>query len=199
MQTPSSATTLRLMAAAVPIGVLLSGLLVWQSSHAAFTAQTTNPTNTWSTGTVTLTDNDSDVALFASASNTNLKPGTTYGPRCIHVTYGGALDADVKLYVQSADVTGQLPPYLNLTVDIETISGTPTFGTCSTPIGTTQLYSGTLAALTTTHGGWSTGAGSWAATTGQVRQYRFSYTITDHNDAQNKTANAVLTWEAQST
>jgi hypothetical protein len=195
MHAPSTGTTLRLMAAAVPVGVLLSGVLVWQSSHAAFTAQTANPSNSWSSGTVALADNDSDTALFSA---TGLKPGT-YPARCIHVTYGGTLAADVKMYAASAQVTGDLRPHLTLTIDVETISGTPVFGTCSTAVTSTRIYSGTLADLPTTHGGWSNGAGTWAATQGQTRQYRLAYTVADDNQAQGKTADAVFTWEAQNT
>ena len=59
---------------AVPLGLLGSGALVWQASYAAFTAQTTSPGNSWSTGSVALTDDDAGAAMF---SRTGLAPGSS--------------------------------------------------------------------------------------------------------------------------
>ena len=49
-------STTKVLAATVPLGIIASGVLVWQASYAAFSATTTNPSNTFSAGTVTLTD-----------------------------------------------------------------------------------------------------------------------------------------------
>ncbi|MDQ1482436.1 MAG: hypothetical protein QOF35_512, partial [Actinomycetota bacterium] len=38
----------------VPVSVMVSGMLVYQSSHAAFSATTDNPTSNWTAGTVVL-------------------------------------------------------------------------------------------------------------------------------------------------
>ena len=68
------------------MAVLASGGLVWQSSYSAFSATTSNPTNNWSAGTVALSDDDSNTAMFTAS---NLKPGAT-GTKCIAVTSTGS-------------------------------------------------------------------------------------------------------------
>jgi hypothetical protein len=73
--------------AAVPLAVVASGAMVWQSSYSAFSATTASPTNNWSAGTVALSDDDSNTAMFTAS---NLKPGAT-GVKCIAVTSTGSL------------------------------------------------------------------------------------------------------------
>ena len=82
-----------LVAAAVPAAFLLSGALVWEASYAAFTDTTSNDNNSWTAGSVTITDNDGGSALFTASG---LVPGTT-GARCITVTYSGTVTADIAM------------------------------------------------------------------------------------------------------
>src|SRR3954454_11170900 len=101
-------TNRRLLGAGVvPVAIAASSLLVWQSSYAAFSAKTSNPSNDWSAGTVTLSDSQggpgSGTALWSSASA--LKPGST-GTKCIQVTYAGNLAAKVRMYVGGGGLTG---------------------------------------------------------------------------------------------
>src|SRR5947209_19250226 len=106
----------KVLAAAVPLGVLASGVLIWQSSYAAFSGTTTNGNNTFSAGSVTLTDDHQPATALFTAPN--LKPGST-GSSCIKVTYNGNLAAAVKMYVKSGDLTnttGDLSPYLTIAV-----------------------------------------------------------------------------------
>jgi predicted ribosomally synthesized peptide with SipW-like signal peptide len=74
----------KVLAAAVPLGMLASGVLIWQASYAAFSATTTNPNNTFSAGTVTLTDNRQPSTVMFNP--TGLKPGST-ASACIKVTW----------------------------------------------------------------------------------------------------------------
>src|SRR4051812_44560547 len=76
---------------AVPIGLIASGALVWNASYAAFTATTVNPGNSWSTGSVALSDSQGGSSSGATGTalwsgQTNLIPGST-GTKCIKVTY----------------------------------------------------------------------------------------------------------------
>ena len=64
MKTPSSRTRAIAAFTAGPIAILIAGGMVWQGSQAAFTASTRNAGNSWSTGNVTLTDDDLGAAAF---------------------------------------------------------------------------------------------------------------------------------------
>src|SRR5262245_48900012 len=113
-------------AASIPIAVLASGAMVWHASYSAFSATTSNPTNNWAAGTVALTDDDSNTAMFTLASAGNLKPGST-GSKCIVVTSNGSLPSAVKLYGTAPATTKNLSDYLTLTVDEGTAASGGTF------------------------------------------------------------------------
>ena len=70
------------------------GLIASGATWSAFNAQTSNSNNQFNTGTVTITDNDAEAAMF---SVTNMRPGTPVS-RCIKVTYTGSMPTGVKLY-----------------------------------------------------------------------------------------------------
>jgi len=196
-----SATSSRLPAfarwSALPIGLIVSAALVWQSSYAAFTASTTNPTNNWATGTVSISDDDSETAMFNAST---LKTGDS-GEKCIVVTYGGSLGANVKLFGTGFAQTNSLGSYIDLTIQQGT--GTGTFaggcGTFTQDTGTSNLYTGTLANFASTYTNSSTGFGTWAPTGAtQTRVYKIVYTInaSTPNSAQGSTSSIGLTWEA---
>src|SRR4029079_4491080 len=100
-------------AAAIPAAVLASGGMVWASSYSAFSATTASPTNNWTSGTVALSDDDSNTAMFNA---TNLKPGAS-GTKCIAVTSTGSLASTVKLYGTSYSTTKDLSSNINLKVE----------------------------------------------------------------------------------
>jgi hypothetical protein len=184
--------TRRILACAVPAGLVLSGLLVWHSSSAAFTAETSNPGNSFSAGTVTLSDDDTGTAMFTV---TGLRPGST-GTNCLAVGYTGSLAAAVRLYVAPGDYTGTgLGTYLSLTVD-EGTGGA--FGSCSGFSGS-SIYSGTLANLASSSTDSATGVGTWAPTGSATRTYRFTYTLADNNSAAGLNSQVTFTWQASST
>lgn len=86
---------------AVPLGLVISAVLVWQASYAAFTDTTANRGNSWTAGSVTITDNREGVAMFQA---TDLVPGAAPAGQTITATYEGTLDADVKLYGEGFNV-----------------------------------------------------------------------------------------------
>jgi hypothetical protein len=211
-----SAASRTLLAAAVPVGLVLSAAVVWQSTAAAFSAVTDNTGNQWQAGSVVLTDSDGSAALFDSSRDSALKPGST-GARCIRVDYTGSLPATVKLYVTTpTSGATTLDGYLVLSVERgqdvpstttvapDCTSGftpttTPTFPwntkSASDP---TSDQTRTMAALKTAAHDWTTGllVGSSVAQNTSLT-FRVTYSVADDNSAQNGVSQASFTWEAR--
>jgi hypothetical protein len=183
--------------AVVPAALLASAAVVAQASYSAYSATTVNPTSNWATGTVAVTDDDTNTALFTAA---NLKPGST-GTKCIAVTSTGSLASTVKLYATGPATTKNLASYISLTITAGTGGS---FGSCATftalPTGA-AVYSGTLDSFGATATSYATGLGSWAPTGAatETRTYQVSYTVsaTAPDTTQGGTAAVGLTWEAQ--
>ncbi|KQO84480.1 MULTISPECIES: hypothetical protein [unclassified Frigoribacterium] len=182
---------------AIPAALVASGVVVSQASYSAFSSTTVNPTSNWTAGSVALTDDDNNTALFTAA---NLKPGST-GTNCIAVTSTGSLASTVKLYGTNATTTKDLASNITLSVVQGTGGG---FGTCSgfTALGQgASLYSGSLAAFGTSSTNFATGVGTWAptGTASETRTYQVTYTVSPSapNTTQGGTAALGLTWEAQ--
>ncbi len=179
--------------AAVPVALLASGGLVWQSSYSAFSASTANPTSNWSAGTVALSDDDSNTAMFTAS---NLKPGAT-GTKCIAVTSTGSLPSTVKLYGTAYDTTNNLAGNINLKVEEGT--GATTANCAGFTTGTT-LYDGVMSTFGTTKTSFATGVSSWAPTGGTAtKAYRITYSLSPStpDSAQGGTATLGFTWESQ--
>lgn len=184
---------------AIPAALVGSGFAVSQASYSAFSSTTVNPTSNWTAGTVALTDDDKNAALFTAS---NLKPGQT-GQNCIAVTSTGSLASAVKLYGTAATSTKDLASHIDVTITQGTGGG---FGTCAgfTPVAAAQtptLYAGTLAAFGTQATSFASGVGTWAptGTTSETRVYQVTYTVNSAapNTTQGGTASLGLTWEAQ--
>jgi len=184
----------------VPLALVASGLVVSNASYSAFSAQTSNPTSNWTTGSVKLTDNDADVALFSAV---NLKPGST-GTNCITVTSTGSLPSTVKLYGTGAvNVSSDLG--LKTTLKIEQGTGTCQAFVAAGTGGT--VYDGTLAAFQTARSSYANGADAWVTTgnptgadaTAENRLYKFTYTVAPDllNASQGLNVKQGFTWEAQ--
>ena len=182
---------------AIPAALLISGAVVGQASYSAFSSTTSNPTNNWSAGTISLSDDDSNTAMFTA---TGLKPGST-GTKCIAVTSAGSLASDVNLYGTSPATTNALSTYIHLTI----VQGTGgTSGSCTgfVPLATgSSLYTGTLASFATTSTNYATGLGTWtpAGTAPETRTFEFTYTVdaATPNTSQGGTAAIGFTWEDQ--
>jgi len=174
---------------------LLGGVAV-VGTMSAFSATTSNTDNSFTAGTVTLTDNDSGAVLY---SVTNQKPGTDT-VKCIELTYSGSLDADVKLYTPSTvDASAQ---YINLTIEKGT-SDTSTFPNCGTFTSEATIYNGTLADFAATKNSYANGIlafpgaqTAWAEDDTLV--YRFTLSVQDDNAAQGASSGLhTFTWEAR--
>jgi hypothetical protein len=149
-----------------------------------------------------------------------LKPGSTRY-QCIQVDYTGNLDADVRLYVTSPDLTAtSLDPYLEMKVEQgpnvtsaglmnATCNGFPTtatvvFPTTADGVGAT----GTLEQLKAKRSDWTSGipvgvpVGSPAVNVVHPNThltFKITYLVKDDNGAQGKKSTAAFTWEARNT
>ncbi len=196
-RTPTARQTRAMRWAALPVALIVSGLVIGQASYAAFTSTTSNATNNWSVGTVALTDDDATTAMFTA---TNLAPGAT-GTKCIVVTSTGSLASTVKLYGTAPTTTNALSTHINLSV----VQGTGgTFGSCTgfAPLAVgSSVYSGTLAGFGSAATSFATGLGTWTptGTASESRTFQFTYTVSAAapNTTQGGTASTGFTWEAQ--
>lgn len=179
----------------------LMGVVIGASTWAAFSVTTSNTGNTFQVGDVSLTDNDADAALL---SLVDALPGeTTTG--CIEVSYGGSLDANVKLF---GTVSGALGQYLTLKVTRGTNTGA--FPNCNfTPDtrdyigqGAGVLYNGNLSSFPSSYAAGITdpdnatgSAETWASP--ETHAYKLEVTLQNDSAAQGQSASASFTWEAR--
>jgi hypothetical protein len=181
--------------ASIPVALIASGAMVWQASYSAFTAKDSTPVNNWAAGTVALSDDDANAAMFTAS---NLKPGST-GQKCIVVTSNGSLPSAVKLYGTSYTTTNALA--LNITVTVDEGTGGTFAGGCAGFTSSTQIFNGTLANFGSSKTSYANGVGAWttAGTSGETKVYRVAYTVSPStpDSAQGGTAGVLFTWEAQ--
>ena len=175
----------------VAVAIMVASMVTWRTSSVLFTATTSNGPQSFSTGSVTLTDNDLGVALF---SVTNMKPGAT-GQQCIKVTYGGTLAATIKVYGTGLTATNALDTYLNIQIEEGSTSAT-TFPSCSGFTASGTIFNAALSTLGTNYSG---GVGTWAPSGSAAKDYRITYTLSSAapNSTQSSTAAVTFTWEAQ--
>lgn len=165
---------------------------------AAFTAQTENPGNSVTAGTVELSDNDGGTALYSMA---NAAPGDSTS-RCIQVTYSGSLPSDVALYTDDTiDTLGA-----EVTLDIDAGTQDPFAADCTgfTPDAGGALFSGSLASFAATHDSYANGLSDYPGdsatewTTGDVVVYRVTATLDSDATLEGATTGThAFTWEAQ--
>lgn len=172
--------------------LLVSGAMLLPGSYAAFTSTATNPANSWSAGTVMLS-NDGTGAVFATVSGLKPDDGAT---RCIAVTYQGTLASTVRLYATGGSATGDIGPYLDLIIE-EGTGGS--FAGC-TGFSGSLVYAGTVADFAATRTGFSTGVGTFAPATGPTTEvYRITYALRNDANGVGRSGGIGFTWQAQNT
>jgi hypothetical protein len=182
------------------IVVGLAGEAAGVGTYAAFSGTTANSGDSFTAGTVSLSDNDSGSAMY---SVSNAKPGDS-AQSCITVTYGGSLSANVRLYTGSS--SGSLGSYLTLVV--QPGHGTVSFGsTCTNFVADgSAIYNGTLSSFASTYTNFSNGLAlkntnqaslTWSQNDAVV--YKFTISLNNDNNAQGLSSTATYTWEAQNT
>jgi predicted ribosomally synthesized peptide with SipW-like signal peptide len=181
------------------IGVLggLAGLGVF----AAFSSTTSNDNNSFSAGSVTISDNDANSALY---SVTNKKPGDSVSG-CIKVTYTGSLAADVHIYTTST--MGSLAQYVDLTITPGT-QAVSSFPSCTGFVADAggAIYTGTLQNFANTKNSYANGvvdypgllATSWSQNDSVVYQFTATLQSSAPDTAQGGTTGShSFTWEAR--
>lgn len=181
--------------------VAFTGAVGATASWALFDRGSSNPGNTVSAATVSISDNDSGGAMFELPA---MKPSDPPQERCIRVRYDGDVGAIVRLYGSS---TGPLASHLSLTVERGT-DPTPSFSSCAdfSPDSTDYIgqgngvvYRGTLSSYP---GSFSTGVldppgGAQTWTEGEVHFYRITAELVNDPAAQGLSSQASFTWEAR--
>ena len=200
MDRPTRRTRARLLGLAViPASLVVTCLFVTTSSYSVFSATTTNSGDSWSAGTLTLT-NDSAAAMFAVPS---MKPGGAAVTKCITVTSNGTTPSSVKLYSANASTTNSLSTYLSLQVEIG--SATSASGGACTGFApsSTIVATSPLASFTSSRTSFTNGAPTaWSPTGGGSESKAFRFTVTPlstmGNAQMGSTAQTDFVWEAQS-
>jgi hypothetical protein len=155
---------------ATPVAVVAAGAMVWQASYAAFSGTTRNSGNSWSTGSVALTDDDAGSARFQA---TNLVPGST-DSRCIAVTANASVPGVVKGYAVNPQPSAHgLETHVLITIESGTGGG---FGSCtgftSTATEVADVPLSTLALASN----YANGVGGWEVAAGtHTRTYRITW------------------------
>jgi hypothetical protein len=164
--------------AALPAGLLVAGLIVGQSSSAAFTAQTSTGASSFTSASVDLTNSKAASAVFTVDK---IVPGQT-GTQTVDVTYTGDAPVAVKLYAKDGDTTTALAKALQITVKVDSA----------------QIYAGSLADLSAKTA-FAQGVGAWAPTATATKKYDITWTLptTADNTVKGMTTQLKLAWEAQ--
>lgn len=124
----------------IGLAIIIAGVLIYQASMAAFTAQTETAANSFSTGEIDLANDSEATAVF---NLTNLQPGDS-GSDDILVTYTGTLDSEVRLFASSSAEAQTLADSLRLTITSEGATGSPWTGTLAEFQAFTDFGSGIL-------------------------------------------------------
>jgi hypothetical protein len=186
-------TRTKILISTMLVGVL--GSLAALGIFGSFSATTQNSGNEVTSGTVAISSNSAGQALFTV---NGAVPGQTWS-RCIKVTYGGSLPADVHLYL--GGTPGPLAQYLNVTIE-EGTQTSSTFPSCTGFVSNNTLFTGPLTPGTS---GYDTGlptypggvAGPWS--NGSSTVYRITANLdSSAPNSEQAQSTGVLTafWEA---
>jgi hypothetical protein len=211
---------------AIPASMVITGLLIWHASYAAFTASSSTGTNSWTSGTVAITNDQSGVVVWnltgakpdtatstlsppASGTYTPAAGSSAGGAACFKVTYSGNLAADVRVYASTLTETGGnggLGPFMLFSLDTGTDAAGGSDLTCAqyTTSGTYNFGSSSnstifLSTFPTTYLG---AASSWTPSSTTTKWYRLSWLLpqnTNGTTAQGQQVQVVFKWEADNT
>lgn len=170
MKSPSLKSTRVLVGIATPLALLGAAGMVYQASSAAFTGQTRNSGNEWSTGAVNLTDDDNGQSRFQVA---NMLPGDTE-TKCITVTATSSVPSTVKGYTINpvSSVAG-----LENRIMVSIKSGTGgTFADCAGFVATDDVVTGVPLSALAANDTYEEALGGWTVPVGtHERTYQFTW------------------------
>jgi hypothetical protein len=204
MKNPTRRTGKVVTLIVMPLAVVLAGALVLQASYAAFSGETRNSGNSWSTGTVTLTNDSAGMARFTVP---NMTPGQTQ-TACITVTANATVPGVVKGYTLNPITSTQgLENYIKFTADY---GAGGSCASCTGFVSGGNLVTDVPLSTIMLANSYATGYGNWAIAGnvpgGESRTYRFTWTFDTTGltqaqlDAlQGAQTGVDLEWEMQST
>ena len=168
------------------LATLLVAVGITAASGASFTAQSVNPNNTFTAGTLKLGNSNNGAVLTAS----NLKPGGPAQTGEVTITNTGSLDGAVKLSktgLVEDDNSNKIAGKLNLVV---TDCGPDLDCVDTTDNG--NVYTGTVGTM-----GANIAAGNFAGN-GGAHKYEFAVDLDTSalDNLQGKGATAAFTWDA---
>ncbi|MDR7273895.1 hypothetical protein [Catenuloplanes atrovinosus] len=176
--TSAGSARLTLIGAALVIGLLVTGGLVWQRHVAAMPAAVA----AWQRGAVAVTPEETGAARLEV---TGMTPGAAR-EHCATVHYTGGPGTVVRLYGANHD-----PADGRVRLTITTGSGP----SCSAFGEAVTVYHGTVADFATTRTAYGTGVGVWRPLAGeQSHPYGFSYATDTATPAD---ARVDFVWEAR--
>jgi spore coat-associated protein N len=170
------------------LATLLIAVGVTAASGASFSSQTVNPTNTFTSGTLNMTNSKAGAAILTASL---LKPGGPAQTGQVTITNTGNLGGDVKLSKTALTESDTLNPISGKLNMIVTDCGPDAVCGGTGVADDTNKYTGTLAAMSTTN------VFTTTYTAGMARKYEFSVALDSSalNPLQGKTATAEFTWD----
>jgi hypothetical protein len=164
------------------LATVLAAVGVTVASGADFTASSANPSNVFSTGTLSMNNSSASSAILTAAG---LRPGATASTGTVDIANTGSLSGTFTLTRGTpvdSDTTNPLSSKLNVTVtDCGLVSG-GTAPTCGDGDDTT-VYTGTLAQMGTA-GHAITSLGTYAASA----KHRYQFSVGLDSSADNNYA-----------
>ena len=167
--------------------LILAAVGVAIGSGANFTAQTANPSNTFSSGTLSMS-NSKDGAAVLTASN--MKPGDV-STGTVDIGNTGSVAGTFSLSRSALnDSDGANPMSGKLNVLVEDC-GDFSAGTPTCVAGDPDVYSGTLAGMTSSYG-----LGSYAANEKHTYKFTVTFDSSAGNAYQGDSSTATFQWDA---
>ncbi|WP_066953450.1 hypothetical protein [Streptomyces lushanensis] len=178
----------------VPLGLLLSGALVWGATNADWTGTSTNSGNKWTAGSLGLA-NDSRVPMFRID---NMRPGDK-GSNCIRVKSNATFPTALKLYSDAESWPSDFQSFIDLKIEVGSGGA---FGNCDGFTPHKTAFNGTLDQFVALYTDFRTGVGPWTLPGKPPNSlsfrfvWKFSPSAPDSSQGAD-TNEASFTWEAR--
>ena len=176
------------------LGTVLAAVGVTVASGATFSAASANPSNTFSSGTLTMVNSKAGAAILTAS---NMRPGDPATVGTVDIQNSGSLSGDFTLgRATPVDSDTANPMSGKLNVVVTDCGAWPSGGTAANPCGDLDdatKYTGTLAAMPA-----STALGRFAAS--EKHTYRFSVALdaSADNAYQGDSSTVRFDWTATS-
>ena len=172
------------------LATVLTAVGITYASGADFTAQSANPANTFSAGTLTMNNSKANSAVLTAS---NLRPGAAASEGTVDIANTGTLSGAFTLTRNTpadSDSTNPLSGKLNLIIDDCGKHAGATPPTCG-DADDVETYTGTVAGMTA-----AAALGTFQG--GDTHRYRFRVSLDSSadNNYQGDTSTVAFTWNA---